>query len=72
MSSLWGASEHGEIKIFKKLFTSIKKKKERRAALVTGKMPKLGNSYIDYILLQEACYEACLPILILFIELDKK
>ena len=28
-----------------KLFTSIKKKKARGAALVTGKMPKLGNRH---------------------------
>ena len=27
------------------VYTSIKKKKERKAALVTEKMPKLGNSY---------------------------
>ena len=45
----------------KKLFTSIKKKKERRTALVTAKMPKLGNSYN---LLREAYYEASLPFLL--------
>ena len=48
-----------EVNVLKKLFTRIKKKKERRAALVTGKLPKLGNSYN---LLGEACYEASLPI----------
>ena len=58
LSSLWDPSKHGEWKVLKKLFTSIKKKKERRA--VTGKMPKLGNSYN---LLREACYEASLPII---------
>ena len=51
-----------ERKVLKKLFTSIKKKKERRAALVTEKMPKLGNSYN---LLWGACYEASVPIVFL-------
>ena len=37
------------------MLKSIKKKKERRAALVTGKIPKLGDNYN---LLREACYEA--------------
>ena len=48
-------NEHGERKVLKKMLKSIKKKKERRAALVTGKIPKLGDNYN---LLREACYEA--------------
>ena len=56
VSSLWDAEWTGWKK--RKLFTSIKEKKERRATLVIGKMPKLGNSYN---LQREACYEATLP-----------
>ena len=61
LSPVSDASEHGQRKDLKKLFTSIKKKKERRTALVIGKMPKLGNSYN---LLREAYYEASLPFLL--------
>ena len=53
----------------KKLFTSIEKKKERRAALVTEKMPKLGNSYN---LLWEACYEARMVTMVVVVLDDNK
>ena len=53
LSSLGDASESGERKVLKKLFAGLEKKWERRATLVTGKMPKMGNSYN---LLREACY----------------
>ena len=42
-------------------YRSIKKKKERRAALVTEKMPKLSNSYNPP--LREACYDLSFPII---------
>ena len=60
--------KHGEVKVLKKLFTRIKKKKERRAALVIGKMPKLGNNYN---LLREACYEASLLTLFFCRQINK-
>ena len=41
-------------------YRSIKKEKERRAALVTEKMPKLSNSYNP---LREACYDLSFPII---------